>query len=113
MAVVPDASATTDHHRRMSCGVVSHLRAIRSSTRKDRSSRPRRGELPGIELNRPARRGPLPMGPREEIQAIRQLDRALLAHEDHPRAIRIVLGDREAVLSHRGRTYVRMAVKSA
>jgi hypothetical protein len=57
MAVVPDASTTTDHHRRMSCGVVPRPRAIRSSTRKDRSSRPRRGELPGIELNRPARRG--------------------------------------------------------
>ena len=82
---MPDASATTDHHRRMSCGVVSRLRAIRSSTRKDRSSRPRRGELPGIERNRPARRGPLPIGAREEIQAIRQLDRAMLAHEDHPR----------------------------
>jgi len=75
-------------------------RAIRLRTRKDRSSRPRRGELPGVELDRPARRGPLLMRPREEVQTIRQLDRAVLACEDHPRAIRIVLGDREAVLLH-------------
>jgi hypothetical protein len=36
----------------------------------------------------------------------------MLARDHHPRAIRIVLGDREAVLAH-GRTYVRMLVKSA
>ena len=75
-----------------------------------RSSRPRRGELPGIQLDRPSRRGPLLVRPREELQPIRQLDRPMLAREHHPRPIRIVLGDREAVLAHR-RTYVRMAVK--
>jgi hypothetical protein len=39
--------------------------------------------------------------PREEVQAIRQFDRAVLARDDDPRAIRIVLGDRKAVLAQR------------
>ena len=55
--------------------------------------RPPRSEFPGIKLNRPMWFWPLLVRPREEVQAIRQLDRAVLARENHPRSIRVVIPD--------------------
>ena len=68
-------------------------------------------QLPGIDLDTPARRRPPLSSPSEEIHAVRQLDRSVFARENHPRAIQVVLGDGEAVLAHIDRTYVRTLVK--
>ena len=53
-----------------------------------------------VEVDAPARLGPVLVRPSEEVLPVRQLDLAVLAREDHPWAIRVVLRDRETVLAH-------------
>jgi hypothetical protein len=64
-------------------------------------ARPRWGERPRIKFDRPTRYRPLVCRPCEEVQAVRQLDCAVLAGEDDPRAIQVMSGEGEAVLVHR------------